>query len=134
MAARGRSDAVKSIKKEKVVEQENYQIPDFDLEEDELEIRLSQKTIQAPLLVKTGENVTVAKAARYHPVHKSIEPHFSLSCSQGVIKIRCTTLDFDDKELKPKPLNSQILVIDRQKAIISEVSPSEMPQIKESDS
>ena len=95
----------------------HFNIPNFELDLDDSAFAYQSERLS----VAQGSDVTVAKAARYHPVHKEIEPHFSLSCYENLIKIRCTALDFDDSALKPQPLNASYITIDRKKAIISEV-------------
>ena len=41
-----------------------------------------------------------------------------MSSFEGTIKIRCTTLDFNDKQLKPVSLNPHTLIIKRNSGVI----------------
>lgn len=58
------------------------------------------------------------KPPRYLPFQKSVEPHFSLQNCDGHFKIRCTTLDFDDKLLKPRALNPHTLILQKNTATL----------------
>ena len=50
--------------------------------------------------------------------------------TEDEFKIRCTTLDFDDKANKPKSLNPEILIINKSSCVIYQKKDEELESIQ----
>lgn len=69
--------------------------------------------------VKDGSEEDLETGSNFSDVNP-VEPYFTLLNCPDYFKIVCSTLDFDDQQLKPKPLNAKTLYIKKEGCIIYE--------------
>lgn len=61
-----------------------------------------------------------AESGSNYSTGNPVEPYFTLLNCPDYFKIVCSTLDFDDQALKPKPLNGKTLIIKKEGCLIYE--------------